>query len=164
MNDRQSMNQELLKKAVGYVTYLVARREYSVKDIRDKLSAKYEDDGLVEYVLGYCVDKGYVSDERFAASYARAKALHGSGPDKIRFELSAKGINRDMADAAIAELDVDFLESAVQVLRSKFKSSDLTDYKTKCKALRSLLSRGFGSGTASSAVEIFIRDAEKSDS
>lgn len=163
MNGFQNMNAEILKKAVGYVTYLVARREYSVKDVREKLIAKFDDAELVEYVLAYCVDKGYVSDERFASSFAKAKAAHGNGPEKIRFELSAKGISKDVADEAMAELEIDFLESAISVLRSKFSRGDLNDYKTKCKAMRALLSRGFNSGTASSAVETLAGEAEDSE-
>lgn len=72
---------------------LLNRRDYSTKELLDKL----KDDGFSSAVsaqlVGDAVASNLVNDARFAEVYARSKCYAGWGRLRIERELSRKGIN-----------------------------------------------------------------------
>ena len=77
------------------------RQTVSAADIR-MASA----DDIESRVIASLIEDGYLSDRRYAAAFARDKAsISGWGSVKIRYALSAKGIDKDIIAAALEEID-----------------------------------------------------------
>jgi regulatory protein len=85
------------EKMLDYGMSLLSKREYSSKEIRDKLIAKGADAGLTKEVMFYLRKNGFLDDESFAKDYADGKASQLYGKERIletlRFE---KGIPDDI--------------------------------------------------------------------
>lgn len=143
MNAMNFVDDELYKKAIAYSLFLLARREYSEKELRIKLTDKYNED-ICQRVLDYLQANNYQSDERFTDMIVRSYASRGYGHKRILQELSRKGIYISNIDDYVTSSKIDFKDLCRDALRRKLKNNiDLSDYKIKAKLLRYLVSRGF---------------------
>ena len=133
---------ELLKKALAYVLSLVAKREYSVFDIKEKLSAKFGSD-IADSAVEYAVDHKYVSDERYAEMFARYRANNHYGPKKIIYDLKLKHIDESIISNALENCDISFEDKISEYFSSKFDESELADAKYRAKVYRTLIGRGY---------------------
>jgi regulatory protein len=81
---------------------LLSRRDHSREELRRKLSQRgHEKQAIEEAILR--IHKSYVLDDQaFARSYVRRRSS-AKGPMAIAGELAARGIDRDSAEAALAE-------------------------------------------------------------
>ena len=121
---------------------MLSRREYSRYELKQKLSQKFSDQGAVDTALDSLVENNYLSDHRFAVSFIRAKLQRGKGVNLILQELKNKGIEPQLANAVLEELNIDWLLLASKVFRKKFSNS-LETVKDKARGQRFMLSRGF---------------------
>ena len=121
---------------------MLSRREYSRYELKQKLSQKFSDQGAVDTALDSLVENNYLSDHRFAVSFIRAKLQRGKGINLILQELKNKGIEPQLANAVLEELNIDWLLLASKVFRKKFSNS-LETVKDKARGQRFMLSRGF---------------------
>ena len=97
----------LLARAVSYLS----RREYSRRELGEKLRRLgSEDDAKVDEVLDYLEEKGYLSNERFAEQFLRAKASR-YGQSRLRMELRQRGLSGEEIDRAIEGLEAVFFLS-----------------------------------------------------
>lgn len=151
---------EHLKRAVDYVLGLVAKKEYSVLEVRRKLSSRYPEE-IVEKCLKYCIDRNYVSDERFAKMYVRFR-FHGNyGPVRIRYELKEKGICESIAEESLSDPEYDFEETLRDLVQRKASSTDLGDYGARSKLAAFLVRRGFESSRVLNMIGKLSRDPEE---
>ncbi len=130
---------EAFKQAVK----LLARREHSYHELKQKLASKGFVADDIENELAKCQQQGYQSDDRFVEQFCRYRVGHGDGPLKIRHALQQKGISNDLADQYLNRLD--WNEHALVVYRKKFADtgSDFKDFKTRQKQMRFMQGRGF---------------------
>lgn len=128
---------------------LLARREYSVKELTDRLSARGHEAGEVAAALQQLADKGLQSDERFAACLLRDRLLRGQGPRKMLAELDQRGVDRQLASQSLAELEsdqgIDWVQQALSVLQRRFGSvaPEAMSPRERARHQRFLASRGF---------------------
>ena len=104
---------------------LLARREHSVEQLRQKLARRFGRDPELDQViveqLDRLVDEGLLSDSRFAAAMLRQLVLKGLGPRRLDGELRQRGIDQGwQLCAEAAELDIDWFEQARVVYSKKF--------------------------------------------
>lgn len=104
-------------KALDRMMASCSRREYCRKEIAAKLArmdiSDSERDGIMEKL---CREK-YIDEQRYASAFARDKSrLQGWGPRKISFALAAKGIERDMIDAALGSIDSEASSAKLRAL------------------------------------------------
>lgn len=124
---------------------LCSRREYCVEDVRQKaLKALEGDAATAAEVVETLVKEKYVDDLRYASAFARDKAsIQGWGEVKIRYMLSAKGIEKSLVDAALEEIDMaKASDRLMKLLENKYKSLK-GDPQWKLKLLRFALGRGY---------------------
>lgn len=122
---------------------LLARREYSAEELRQKLLQKSSDQDLVKQVIQKLIDDGLQSDERFAEAFTRMRLNQGKGSLKVRLELKQKGIASRLIDACI-NTDNDQWQQALETLIQRRFSGHLSnDLREKARQLRFLQSRGF---------------------
>ncbi|GHA09437.1 hypothetical protein GCM10008090_19310 [Arenicella chitinivorans] len=122
----------------------LAMREHSVQELREKLVRKFELNlDVVDAVLDQLVEDGYVSDERFAESYVRARRNKGVGPVKIKSELYRKGVSDHLIADYLEPNSAVWLEAAEHEHRKKFGGAAVADYREWTKRARFLQGRGF---------------------
>ena len=118
----------------------LARREYSRAELQAKLSRFSEPSAEVEVVLDELTERGWQSDERYAAAVVRHR--QDWGQRRLRQVLAGQGIDEPTAQQALADRDGDELSIARQVWQKKFGCLP-QDQTEKARQWRFLASRGF---------------------
>lgn len=121
----------------------LARREYSHKELKQKLFERFPDSAEIDQVLDTLIKDGLQSDARFADSFFRLRVNAGYGPNYIRAELRQRGIDEVLVTEVFAEQGVDWVEAARQVFDKKFRGVDLSDQKARAKCMRFMQYKGF---------------------
>lgn len=131
--------------ALSYVVNLLARREYSEFELRNKMQEKAFSEEEIEHVLTYCQQKNWQSDKRFAENYINARSQRGYGVNRIKQELrQLKGVTNDVIEEAFFESDIDWSSLALVTLRKKFPNyTEKQTAKNKQKIWQYMLSHGF---------------------
>ncbi len=122
---------------------LLARREYSAQELRQKLSQKSSDQHLIEQVIQSLIDDGLQSDERFTEAFTKMRLNQGKGSIKVRFELKQKGISSLLIDAYVDTENDQWQEALTHLIARRFSGQLANDPREKAKQLRFLQSRGF---------------------
>ena len=151
--------QEDIIKVIDRLRNLCSRREYCSSDILKKaLTALEGDREAAEQILKTLVSEKYVDDLRYAAAYAREKAMiSGWGETKIRYMLSAKRISRDIITQALAEIDEDKADSRLQKLLENKARSLKDDPQIRLKLLRFALGRGYQYDDVAPVIDSLMR-------
>ena len=85
--------------------HLLARRELSVDECRQRLLDKDHPAEDIDAAIAHLLETGGLDDARVARAYARtAVNIKGRGRLRVQRELNDKGIPRDVAAAALAEV------------------------------------------------------------
>ena len=135
------MNRDLaLKKILHYCDY----QDRCKKEIFTKLDTFELDADDRAFILDFLNDEGYINDERYCRSYVKSKLnLKKWGVNKIKLSLYTKGIDRDIIDAVISEIDEEsYKEELVNLLKNK-KINESDPYKLKAKLIRYAVSKGY---------------------
>lgn len=118
---------------------LLSRRDYSKKEIYQKLlQKKYPHDKIASVLEEFSLE-GWQSDQRFAESFVRFRVAKGFGPLNILLGLREKGIDENLAKFIVFSEDYDWVELAKTVLMKKNRCNQYDLFQQK----RFLLSRGF---------------------
>lgn len=131
--------QSLYGRAVG----LLARREHSAYELKQKLAKNEANDDEIYDVIEKLQQAGLQSDQRFAENYVRYRSQRGNGPRRIRLELHERGVSSDIADDQLNQIDIDWFELAYSVRCKRFGEDNPTDFKERAKQQRFLQYRGF---------------------
>ncbi len=156
----QQVRSALKSKAIE----LLARREYSVRELTGKLSNVSHSLpnslflSLIDELLEELQQAGYQSDTRFACMLVRHKANAGNGPLKISRELAMKGIPRALFDQAVEEEQIDFYDIAFNVMERRFTPEQVSDYSSYQKVFRFFANRGFTSDHIKYAKDTLLTD------
>ena len=82
---------------------MLAQREHSQSELRQKLAAKNFDPKEIEATLEELKRRNLQSDQRFTEAYIRMRANRGFGPLRIKFELRERDIEDDTIDIMVDE-------------------------------------------------------------
>ena len=139
--------QELVQKSNTHragekALYLLEYRSRTKKELTDRLREEVPAE-LAEATAQRMEDLGLVNDEAYAADYARMLATRKQfAPRRIRQELAAKGIDKDVAEAAAAEVWQNPREVIADFLDRRFPV--IADEKTRRRAVAALQRMGYG--------------------
>lgn len=141
------------RTAIASALRLLAATPRSEKDLRDRLGRKGLRRAAVENAITRMRELGYLDDATYARFYVDAR--QASTPRSRRalaFELGRKGIDRELASDAVAELsDADAAYDAARRRLRAFRALDRQAFIRKLGAF--LASRGFGYGVARQAID-----------
>lgn len=131
-------------KAHSAAVRMLGQREHSCAEIRQKLRRKFSalEVSCIESLIEEFVERGWLSDQRFAEVLVRSRANRGYGPYYIRRELATKGIDDTQAESALESAEIDWYESAVGLIGRRFPEAGC-DLQVWEKAARFLQRRGF---------------------
>lgn len=106
------------EKALSFLDY----RQRSKKEIQDRLIRDNIDREIIEKVMYFLEDNNLIDDYQFAKSFTKDKIkLNNYGPQKIRYELYSKGIEKNIIDQVL-QLDNNEYERALEAGRKKINS------------------------------------------
>lgn len=133
--------------AYGKALGLLARREYSGRELKRKLSVTgYGADEAAE-ALNRLREQSFQSDDRFAGLLVRSRVAQGQGPRRIRAELRSHGIDDAAAQQALIDEGADWLVLARQIYRRRYGSGAAADRQETQRRAAFLLRRGFDAAT-----------------
>ena len=92
--------EETRKKALS----LLERRDYGSEELCAKLVEKGAEPDEARAAVRYLVRVGFIDDARYAAMVVRHYAAKGYGVGRVREELRRRKLDRELWDAALAEL------------------------------------------------------------
>lgn len=140
---------------------MLARREYSRRELRTRLERAGYDEDESEAALGRLRDQHYQDDCRFAEMIVRTRSGQGYGPTRVRAELRSHGIG----DALIGELmdasGVDWEALALAQLRKRHGTRPPADRAELARRAAFLLRRGFAAATVRSVTHAELGDPQE---
>ena len=147
--DIDSVKKELRAVRISAMNIL-AGREHSIIELRQKLKKKFSKDDdithvdeLIEIVLRQLLDDNLLNEARFTECFIRSRINKGSGPVRIRHELMERGISSELTNDYLDD-SYDFWQQHIEAVRNKRFGIQLPeDYKEQSRQSRFLYQRGF---------------------
>jgi len=138
-----------------YALYLIGRRYYSEKELRDKLKRRTENLEELEKIIARLKEMKLLDDLKYASAYVRSELSRApQGFKSIKYRLLKKGFKPHDIEITLAGSQIDEVQLAREALSKKAKSLKKTDNtKYTQKLYRFLLSRGFTPGASINAIE-----------
>lgn len=125
---------------------LLARREHSQFELRQKLAQKGWPKSWIVELVNWLAEEGWQSDERFAQSFVRDKLMQRQGRLKIIAQATQqRGLDRELLEQVLAQHEVDWRSQCREVHARKFGEQPPEDKKQWAKRVRYLQQRGFNS-------------------
>jgi regulatory protein len=131
------------RRAYAAALRLLARREHSAQELRNKLASRGFPEALIDSVLTELAQEKLLSDRRFAEVYVRGRFERGYGPLRIRAELRERGVDNSLVEPVMDERDRCWIESAGRQRRKRFGASFPERFSERAKQMRFLQRRGF---------------------
>src|SRR5579862_6248816 len=129
----------------------LARRAYSVYEMRTYLERRADDKRAVQEILNELKRRQFLDDERYARQFVRLRAeIRKQGSFRIARDLRARGVPDRHIEAALAERAEESDESGIVRARLARRLKNLRgplDERHKASIYHSLLRAGFSSDT-----------------
>ncbi|WP_029232710.1 regulatory protein RecX [Butyrivibrio sp. VCB2006] len=140
----------LTKRAKLRAMNLLQKKDYTEKQLRDKLNDGLYPDNLVDEAISYVKSYKYLDDERFARDYITYH-LEMRSKNRIIQDLMGKGLSKDFIVPIYDELcgeanensDTDIEQAQIEKLLSKKHYSEDLEYNDKQKIMAFLMRRGY---------------------
>ncbi len=146
----------LPKRAKLRAMNLLQKKDYTEKQLRDKLSDGDYPAEFIDDAIAYVKSFNYIDDERYARDYI---AYHMSSRSRNRIiqDLSAKGISKDIYQDILDELyqeDGDAeLDQIKKLLIKKHYDPEITEFADKQKIMAFLMRKGYNSSDIRRAMD-----------
>lgn len=139
------------RRAKEKALWLISYRDHSKKELTDKIKRTCDEESA-QKAVDRLEELGLVNDEGFARRYAEQLIFskHMSKRGAI-YELSRKGIEKELAEEILEDIDVDENEEILAVLKKKYRNFD--DEKTRRRAVSALQRLGYGWDSIRHAME-----------
>lgn len=123
----------LRKKAINTGYFLLAKRDYSIKELYIKLLERYQEKRVVEAVIKDFLEQGYLNDYEYARGYINT---HSYGRKKMEFMLLQKGVSHFI----IKELLDENVEGELENIKRQYLK---LGNKERDKKIAALIRKGF---------------------
>lgn len=125
----------------GRALRLLSQREHSRVELERKLRSFEEEPGTLAQALDELQAKGFISESRVLESVIHRRAAK-LGATRIRQELQDKGLDSQMVEQAMLELQSSEFERAREIWRKKFRLPPDSP-AAHARQVRFLMARGF---------------------
>ena len=142
-----------LQHARDLVWRALNRRDRTVSEVREMLTARDVEPASIDAVVTEVRDAGYLDDARYAQRFAEdRRRLDAWGSERIERRLGDLGVPADDIAAAVSQQDrEEELTSAVGLLRRRFPHPPADD-RERSRALGLLVRRGYDADSAYEAI------------
>ena len=144
----------------------LSRRSMSAKQLRDKLRERVGEDAA-EMAVQRMAELGYLDDADYAGRLARDMTrLRSYGPDRVRRELQARGIDKELAALTVEELDSEPQEAILGLLEGKLarlaqETFESDDPKDRNRLFGRLTRMGYGFDDIRQAWRLYCEEHEE---
>lgn len=128
----------LKSKALDFLS----RRDYSYRELFQKLLKYSADEDEIKAVLDEMVAKKFLNEERYIENFIHSKS-HKYGSRKINYLLQEKCQDRELVSQIYSAQEIDELAVARQIRERRFGGEIPTAPAEKNRQFRFLLNRGF---------------------
>ncbi len=142
----------LLEEACQLCIKILVRREYSQKELSQKLNINGFHSDVIDDCLDFIKKENYQSDLRYAEMIINTRINQRYGLKKIKLELQQQSINPDIVNSLLNKFEDTWLENAEFLIRKKAKDKNLSDNKVLNKIKNFLLYRGYDYDTIKTAI------------
>lgn len=154
------MAYDQVKRAKLRCMHLLEKRDYTEKQLRDKLrmgkTAYTEEE--IEAAIAYVKSYHYVDDGRYARQYISCMSARKS-KRQIMQELYQRGVEKELVDAAFEEADdIQEEQQIAEWIRKRHYDPAVADQKEKQKMYAFLMRKGFQSSEISRALKTEFSD------
>jgi len=133
------------QRAIKRAMHLLERQDRTERQLYDKLKENGYPEVCIESAISYVKRYHYIDDFRYASAYIRYRQEKKSR-QKLKLELQAKGIARDVIEEALEEEYVsDDQKKIMELLQKRRYSFENADTAEQRKNYQFLLRRGFQS-------------------
>ncbi|UGS27870.1 RecX family transcriptional regulator [Microbacterium resistens] len=153
-----------IEEATEYLVRRLRTKQLSSREAREALREQGVPADDAADVIAEFEERGYLNDAALAEYLVTAGSQRkGQGRVAIGRTLQQRGIPRETADAALAELEDDDADRALEFARSKAASLARYDEDTAMRRLVGQLARrGYGGGVAMTAARTALRENTRS--
>ncbi len=137
--DLKAAERALRQRAVR----LLAAREHSSQELRQKLSTRTDHPELADRVVASLRAANLVSDDRFVEEFVRARIERGHGPIRIRADLRGRGVDEDLIETNLTRPGTFWARRLRQVREKKFGPGLPADRADWARQARFLAQRGY---------------------
>jgi regulatory protein len=163
----EASDDERLQKALGLALAHVNRRERTVAEVRAHLERKGIGETVADAVVEELRATRLLDDARYAALFvADKRELEGWGSERIRRGLREHGIDRELAEEALAGADAEAAASGIQppsederaleILRRRFPEPP-RERRDRDRALGVLVRKGYDLELALGVISAYAR-------
>ena len=165
----EELSEETWKQATKAMTtrgkkrvyHLLGKKDYVIEEIRKKLIKEDYPSPIIETILNYFIELGFLNDENYTEKYYRYQKSTKSRR-LIEMKLSEKGIPRDTIKTFFESVDHQETEyeTAAKLLEKKYNSKAVTkeDYN---KMARFLAYKGFDYDVIKSVIMTYLKTNEE---
>jgi len=148
-------NQDL-EKARAYAFLLLKFRLRSENELKVRLKQKGFSEQITADTVNFLKDREFIDDRVFARGWVAGRLKRPLGLSKIRQELLAKGLDKEIIREALDQAGQNFPESQVvnQLAQQRFsKLKGVPPLKAKARLYGYLMRRGFSSDIIREAIK-----------
>ena len=139
------------RKAYAQALRYLTLRAHSADELYKKLIKKHSAE-CSSHAIEKCREIGFIDDEDFAFRYANELINKKKyGISRIRSELYAKGIDREIIENVLNSLEFDFSQSIIEIIEKKY-SDCFSDEKGKRRMIAGLMRLGYNYSDIKSAL------------
>lgn len=130
-------------------------------ELTERLTRRGYTEDVIDIVLGRLTTAGLLDDAEFAREWVRSRHLNaGKGKRALAVELRQKGVDADIIDAALADVDADSerrrAEELVATRLQRESLADGDDVKVTRRLVGMLARRGYSEGMAFDVVKVAL--------
>ena len=141
---------------------LLARREHSVVELRNKLLQRFNELSFINSAIEYCLENNYLSDVRYAEHFVLVKSKYGWGPFYLQKKLEDFQIDSVIIDQVLSVINFD---QWVMYGLLWIKKHDLIDskYGFNNKQTQKLMRRGFEFAMIQKIQSVWLNELESAE-
>jgi regulatory protein len=146
---------DALQKARNYAFLLLKFRLRSEKELAERLKRKKFEPRVISETLAFLKEKRFLDDRLFAKTWIEWRIAKPLGVIRLRQELRAKGIDKEIIDETLEEVKKNYSEESVVsgLAKERFKKlKGVERNKAKQRILGYLLRRGFSTDLVIEAI------------
>ena len=148
-------------QAQSYCLRLLTARARTRGELTERLTQRGYTEDVIDVVLGRLAKAGLLDDAEFAREWVRSRQLNaGKGRRALAVELRNKGVDAEIIDATLAEVDTASerrrAEELVATRLQRESLADGDDGKVTRRLVGMLARRGYSQGMAFDVVKVAL--------
>lgn len=129
--------------AKNYALRALSKRNLFSKQLDKKLKERWISETTRKKIIQELQEKGYLQDQEWISNFVRIQAAKKSSPQMIAVKLQIRGVSSVDAEKAVLDIVQNQSETISYLLKTKYRTKNLSDFKEKQKVIASLARKGF---------------------